>query len=372
MSTKTRRRRWPWGVALVCVAGAALALVVRSRASAAPLDESKLVSVERRDLSVEILEVGRVEAEHRVELKSKVRGLVDKVYVTEGDRVKVGQPLLRLDPVDYARDVARARADVARAKNAYELSELRASRATFGAGQGIVSQADLEAAIHEREEKRLDLVANRVALAAARDRVRATRIVAPIDGTIVQRGTEPGQAVTPGVESSYDAKPLLTIADLSRLLVKVDLNQIDVAKTRVGQKVEIGVDALPDRRYHAEVTRIAPASEKRPGKDVEVFPVEARLLDADERIKPGMTAEVRILVQKKPRVVALPIETLKKEQGKTLVTRARIGAKGLERENVEVVVGARNDREAEIISGLQPGDRVLIDPPSAAANETKL
>jgi macrolide-specific efflux system membrane fusion protein len=372
MSTKSRRRRWPWILILFCLCGVGTLLFVRTRASAAVLDESRLITAERRDLDVEILEVGHVEPEHKVELKSKVRGLVREVLVAEGDRVKAGQTLLRLDPIDYAREVEKARADVARAKNAYELSELKASRAVFGVGQGIVSQADLEASVHEREEKRLDLAANRVELATAHDRVKATRIVSPIDGTVVQRGTEPGQAVTPGIESSYDAKPLLTVADLSRLLVKADLNQIDVAKAKLGQKVELSVDALPDRKYHATVTRIAPASVKRAGKDVDVFPVEALVNDADGRIKPGMTAEVRILVEKKHDVLSLPIEALKKEHDKTFVTRARAGKKGLERERVEVSVGVRNDREAEILTGVAPGDRILVEPPSAAANETKM
>lgn len=371
---KRKRSLFRWSlvvlVPLLVIGGSFVAL--RARAKPSAIDESRLVTATKGTLAIEIIEVGRIEPERKVELKSKVAGLVSEVRVNEGDQVKRGDMLLRLEAVDYQREVARAHTALARAKNAHSLAELRLARARRGVADGIVPTAELEALEHECEEKRLAVAAERIELSGAGDRVRYTRVVAPFDGTVVARAIQPGEAVTPGVESSFDGKSLLTVADLSRLLVKVDLNQIDVARVRLGQKVTLQLDALPDRKYTAHIVRVAPASVRRVGKDVDVFPVEALVQDGDGRIRPGMTSEVRIHVDEKKDVLALPIEAVRDENGKHLVTRAVAGKEGLSREVVEVMLGAKNDRDVELASGIAAGDRVLIEPASAERNETKL
>lgn len=366
------RRRWPWVLGVLALLGAAGVTLRATRAKGEPIDESRVVLVERRELAIEIVEVGRIEPERQVELKSKVAGVVAEVRVEEGDEVAQGDLLLRLDAVDAKRDLARAGTEASRAKSGLAFAELEAKRADEGLRQGLTSRATRDIARGASEEKRWALALSRVAVSAARDRLSYTRLVAPIAGTVIHRGIEAGETVTPGVEATADGKPLLTIADLSRLLVKVDLNQIDVAKVRLGQAVRVRVDALPERSYSAKITRIAPASLRRPGKEVDVFPVEALLIDAGARIKPGMTAEVKIDVETKRDALALPIEAVRKTSGKSLVTRVIEGDKGPKREEVEVTVGSRNDRDVEVMSGIAAGDRILLEPGSAAANETKI
>jgi macrolide-specific efflux system membrane fusion protein len=153
------------------------------------------------------------------------------------------------------------------------------------------------------------------------------------------------------------------------LLVKTDLNQIDVARVQVGQTAEVTLDALPGKKFSARVTRVAAAAASVGGRDL--FPVEAAL----ERqgvdlaaIKPGMTADVRILVERKPQVLVLPIEAVLSERGKSLVNVVQTspGQPGRQRtEPREVKLGARNDREVELVSGLKAGEQVIIKPPSA-------
>jgi multidrug efflux pump subunit AcrA (membrane-fusion protein) len=108
------------------------------------------------------------------------------------------------------------------------------------------------------------------------------------------------------------------------------------------------------------------------GKDQEVFPVEAQLDDPDGLVKPGMSADVRVHLDSKPGVLAVPLEALFKENGRSYVTKVAVGKPGEQRqEKVEVQPGLRNDREVEI-TGVEEGARVMLKPPSAAENETKL
>jgi HlyD family secretion protein/macrolide-specific efflux system membrane fusion protein len=194
-----------------------------------------------------------------------------------------------------------------------------------------------------------------------------------MSGTVIQRGVEPGEMVVPGVVSTFDSKALLTIADLSTLIAKANLNQIDVARVALKQKATLTLDALPGKTYDGVIFKVAPASVKLTGKDQEVFPVEVLVEKVDGAIKPGMTADVRVLLDEKADTLAVPIEALSKEGGKSFATKVT-GEKSEEQrtERVEVAVGARTDREVEVLSGLAPGDRILLRPPSSAENETKL
>lgn len=371
---KKRRRRWLAPVIVLALVGAGVVLWVK-RGAAGPkeLDQSLIQAVKRGDLAIEVLETGKVQPREKVEIKSKVAGQVQKVFVDAGDHVRKGQLLLQLDPTDYERDVAKTEADVASAKNALEFSQLSLQRRENGLAQRGVAQMDVDTAASDVRAKKVAVQLATVAFNAASDRLRYTRVVAPMDGTVTERGIQPGEVVTPGVQASFDGKSLLTVSDLSTLIVKADLNQIDVAKVKLGQKVSVTLDALPGKSYEAVITKIAPASITPKDKQVDVFPVEATLTKADSNIKPGMTADVRIHIEKKEHVLALPIEAVVKENGKQFVQKVVTGDKGKQKaEKTEVKVGARNDREVEIQSGINEGEKILIKPASSAENEYKM
>lgn len=375
MSPRRRRRSWPWLVLLLALGGGvALFLVQRSSARQEPLDPALLLTVKRGELAIEILDVGKVMPREKVELKSKVAGQVTRVLVEEGAQVKAGELLLVLDPTDYEREVARADAGVAQAMNDIEFAKLTLERKKTGVAGNVTPAAELEAANFDLNAKKLALRTAQVGLVAAQDRVRYTKLFSPIAGTVIQRAIQPGEVVTPGVQSTFDATPLLTVADLSTLIVKVDLNQIDVAKVHVGHRATLTLDALPGKTYDAKLTKISPASVKPAGKELEVFPIEAEITGADGLIKPGMTADVRIHLEARPAVLSVPIEAVLKENGKSFVTRVIDGPDGKtqHKEKTEITVGARNDRSVEVLSGLEEDARILINPGSAAENETKI
>jgi macrolide-specific efflux system membrane fusion protein len=375
MANATRkRRRWlAPAIVIVLIGGGALAVTKRGGAGPKELDQSLITTVKRSDLAIEVLETGKVQPREKVEVKSKVSGQVAKVFVDAGDHVKKGQQLLLLDPTDYERDVSKCEADVAAAKNALEFSELSLDRRQKGLEARGVAQMEVDTASSDVRAKKVAVQLATVAYNAASDRLRYTHIVAPMDGTVTERGIQPGEVVTPGVQATFEGKALLTVSDLSTLLVKADLNQIDVARVKLGQKVTVTLDALPGKSYEAAITKIAPASITPKDKQVDVFPVEATLVKADPAIKPGMTADVRIHIEKKDHVLALPIEAVVKEAGKQYVTKVVPGEKGKQKtDKAEVKVGARNDREIEIVSGISEGDKVLIKPASSAENEYKM
>jgi membrane fusion protein, macrolide-specific efflux system len=384
---KVRRRRWPWLILLVVVVVGGVAVVRRSGAGHKLLDASLIVPVKRGDLAIEVIETGKVQPRERVEIKSKVAGQVEQVFVVEGQHVKRGQPLLRIDATDFRRDVARAQAEVERAvadiaqvQNGLEYAKLNLDRRKKGLENRGTSQADVDLAENELHSKEVGiktaqstLTGLKVALGAAEDRLRYTQINSPIDGTIIEKGIRVGEVVTPGVQATFEGKALLTVADLSTLIVRAELNQIDVAKVILEQKVSLTLDALPGKTYEAKITKIAPASTTPKGKDVDVFPVEATLTTADVAIKPGMTADVRIHIETRAKVLSLPIEAVVKESGKSWISKVTTNDKGLQKaDKLEVKLGARNDREVEVLSGIAEGEKVLIKPASSAENEMKM
>jgi RND family efflux transporter MFP subunit len=282
--------------------------------------------------------------------------------------------------------VTRAQQEVEQAEAGVELAQLTLERRRRGFAERGVTQVDVEVAENDLKQKKIALAQAKGGLAVAKDQLFYSRITAPMDGTVTQKNIRPGETVVPGVAATLDDRALLTVSDLSALIAKAELNQIDVAKVKLGQAVALTLDALPGRTFKAKVTKIAPASILPKNKDVEVFPIEATLEPAGTAvIKPGMTADVKIHIETKPNVLKLPIEAVVKEKGKSYVMKVAVGGQGPATSSidvphngrkartvrVEVQVGVRNDRDQEIASGLAEGERVLIKPSSADANEWK-
>ena len=372
---KKARSVWPFVVVISLIAGIAYALTKRGGDKVEKIDEALVLTVKRSDLSIEVTETGKVQPREKVELKSKVAGQVEKVFVDEGEIVKKGQLLLRLDPTDYRREVARTEADVAQAKNGIEFANLTLERKKRGLADRGIAQVEIDMAENDVKVKKVNLQTAEVALASAQDRLRYTQIASPMDGTVIQRGIQPGEVVTPGVQATFEGKALLTIADLTTLVVKADFNQIDIAKISIGQPVSLTLDALPGRVFTGKVTRIAPASTQPKGKDIEVFPIEATVEGDAKGVRPGMTADLRVHLDLKKGVLALPIEAVVKEKdaAKFFVTRVIALPQGKSKtEKIEVKTGAKNDREIEVTSGIKEGDRILVRPGSASENEYKM
>jgi len=204
------------------------------------------------------------------------------------------------------------------------------------------------------------------ALAEIETRLSDAVIRAPISGVVIARHMREGELIT-AVSYYGEGAPIVTVGDLSTMLVKVDLNEVDVDKVKLGMEVEITVDALPDASYTGRVSRIAPASElyvREPGSAIVRFPVEVTVADADVALRPGMTANVEIICQGAEDVLWVPNDAIfekEDEDGKKFVSVVTgEGKEKKEAEDREVTTGLSNDSRTEIASGVEEEEKVEL------------
>jgi RND family efflux transporter MFP subunit len=323
------------------------------------LDENLIRKVERGDIVDEVSESGKITPRFDVDIKAKVSGEVEAVHVEEGQTVAKGDPLYELVDTDYARDLSLADVAVRQAQLRLEGAKADLARKAEAYASHAVSDAENDLAEREVELMKVELETARVQRRAAQDRLDYTHITAPIDGVVIVRNVEPGEVVTAGVSSVVDGKPDLTIAQIDKLLLEIDLNQVDVAKVRTGQACRIDLDAYPGVEVPGTVTQIAAAGHTDSSRGIDVFTVKVEVdpSQAKVEIKPGMTAEVHIAIGDYADLVKLPAETVFEEGGKSYVYVVKDEGGKKVKSKTEVTIGHRTDREVEIKSGVAEGDQ---------------
>jgi len=426
-------------LALIGGCGAMIARKMKSKP-----DSVGTAKVERGDVVVAIRETGYVEPIKRVDVKSKVAGMLTELAVDEGDAVSEGQVLARLDvPAEEARrDQVKAQLEGAKARLAQSKLSSALADETIGAqieqaeaNLRVAQSSAAEAATRTADEQRIyeynrrlledggyvsqdqvDSARAKAEMAAQQERsaqervkeqeaglsvARARRaecdlsksrvveseaslrqirdslteiesrladavIKAPCSGVVIGRHIREGEMIT--AVSEYGAgAPIVTIGDLSTMLVKVDLNEVDVDKLSPGLRVEITVDALRDARYEGRLTRIARASGvyvREPGSAIVRFPIEVTVADADIALRPGMTANVTIICERAEDVLWVPNDAIfekEDEEGKKFVSVVTGEEKKEKKtEDREVTTGLSNDSRTEITSGLEEEEAVEL------------
>jgi len=212
------------------------------------------------------------------------------------------------------------------------------------------------------------------------------RVTSPMNGVVIKRGVELGQTVTSGVSSFNEGTALFTVADLKSLIIRVNLNEVDIAKVEVGQPVRITLDAYPQKVFTGKVTFVAPAAELV--EKIKVFKVEIGLDELGAHFKTGMSANVEILGTKRDKAVSIPLEALQRREGDTVAFRLKSNLKpqqisaaqeGLSGRNkfiwlsdhwkeyydvVPVKAGVATLERVEILAGLKPGEQVSLEDPT--------
>jgi HlyD family secretion protein len=282
-----------------------------------------------------------------------VEELKAKGYVAESD----------VDAARNREELARAELETAQERSdtlGQELSaELEAAEARVAQAKAALDRAKADAVQVELREA--DVVSARAQVArakASRDNAKTmldyTTITAPRDGVILQKFVEEGTIVTSGRSSVTQGTDIVLLGDVSEMLLEVNLDEADVGMVRVGQEAAITVDALPDEAFHGRVTRIDPQAMTQ--QNVTTVLVTVRVEDADERLKPGMTAGCDFFVGRAENVLRLPSRAVEERHGEHSV----LVRQGDEIVPVRVEVGLIGDELTEITGGLDEGAEVVL------------
>jgi len=319
-----RVRRWLWiGVLAVAVAGVGYAVSRPKGKPGEEKDKVKTAKAEVADVQVRVTEVGSVEPDVKVDVKSVLSGKVVELLVREGDRVKRGQVLARVEPdVNQARDLVQVKNSVSEAEIA-----LNEAKATYERNKGLLSQGLLsDQAGLESETRYRQAKANRdsamdkyriveesgvpIAVASA-GTMQRLNVTSPMDGVVIRRPVELGDTVMSGVSSFNAGTVLMTVADVETMIIKAGINEVDIGKVRLEQPVKVSLDAYPKVRFAGKILRIAPAA--RLDEKVKVFDVEIAIERQGAELRTGMTANIDIVGEKRAKVLTVPVEALFKK-----------------------------------------------------------
>jgi HlyD family secretion protein len=395
------RRWWIGGGAILLAAG-----LYAARPKAPEQDEKdkvKTAKAETGSVQVQVTEVGSVEPQVKVDVKSVLSGKVVELLVREGDRVERGQVLARVEPdVNQARDLSQVKNAVHEA--AITLNQARANheRDQGLLAQGLLSQKDdLESetryraaqAAHDAAVEKFRIVQDSGVPIAAADTRQRLNVTAPMDGVVIRRNVELGDTVTSGVSSFNAGTVLMTVADIGTMIIKAGINEVDIGKIRLEQPVKVSLDAYPKVRFAGVIKRIAPAA--RLEEKVKVFDVEIAMDRQGAELRTGMTANVDVLGERKDKVLTVPVEALFRKDDAELVYVKKAGApqasespgllsrvfaggkkddpaaklddknKWKEKFEVRTVeTGLSSFDKVEVVSGLKPGDEVAVEDPT--------
>ena len=387
---KKSKKRWIW-ISVVVVVGvvAAVAFATRSKENALPKSATPVGKAEMADIQVEVTEVGTVEPEVKVDVKSVLSGKVVALPVREGDAVKKGQLLASIEPdVNQAQTLASVR----RAVNQAEIDFADAAK-DFHAKDELLKSGLISVELHREAETRYK--AAKETLAAATEKAELLKasgipvsananqllnISSPMDGVVITRSVELGETVT-GAGSFNAGTVIATVADVRSMIVKVGVNEVDIGKVHMNAPVTVTLDAFPKVRFEGRVARIAPAA--RLEDQVKVFDVEVHLDSQGKELRTGMTANVTIKGDRADHVLAVPVEAVfHRENGDVVFVKKTpvAGADGAKAEPkatpepkdvwkqffVErpVVTGLASISKAQIVEGLVAGEEVALEDPT--------
>jgi HlyD family secretion protein len=316
-----RRPVW-WALgALLVAAIAGLAWWQSQRRAEGPRYETEPVA--RGDLTVTVTANGTLQPTSAVNVGSELSGTVARVLVDINDRVKKGQVLVELDTAKLRDQISRSRATLAsaEAKVAQALATVKEARGNLArmlevqrlSGGKVPSQAELETAQATLDRARADESAARATVADARaalssdeTNLRKASIRSPIDGMVLTRAVDPGNAVA----ASLQAVTLFTLAeDLTRMILEVNVDEADVGKVREGQSAAFTVSAYPNRRFPAKIVRVGFGSTTK--DNVVTYIAELEVANTDLSLRPGMTATATITATERRGVLLVPNAALR-------------------------------------------------------------
>ena len=352
-----------WIVIAALVIGVALLLLLKKE------DKQVLVyqvtTLEPTTISSSVTATGTVEPVKQVEVGTQVSGIISKIYVDFNSVVKEGQLIAELDRSVLQADLESSRANLNSAKVEYDYQTRNYERIKGLYDKELVSATEFEQAQYSYDRARYSYSQAQSNYSKAQKNIGYAKIYSPIDGVVLSRAVDEGQTVASG----FSTPTLFTIAnDLTAMRVIANVDEADIGAVKEGQRVDFEVDAFPEDTFAGTVTQVR--LQATTTSNVVTYQVVIDAPNPDQKLMPGLTANITIYTLDKHDVLAVPVRALRftpeneKYQENTVWRQLKDGT--LER--VAVTLGVSDGIQTEIVEGLSVGDRVVTGTKLVSAN----
>jgi RND family efflux transporter MFP subunit len=322
------------------------------------MHDAIVAAAEVRDIEFSIQVSGDVRPATQLDVKPEVGGRLKKIHVLPGSKVKAGMLLVEIDDRDILSERESSLTEIEGAQLAVDKMVRNHARAKDLHEQKLISQEAFDNLTSELAIARNSLAKAERRKQLVEDKLSKTKVIAPGDGTVLTVPIVEGQVVI-SAASVNSGTTLMTIADLSRLVVETHVNQVDVAKLLLKQEVSLSAESIRDETLNAIITFIAPVATVK--NAVKGFSVEAVIETASERLRPGMTVQMTVPIANAESVIAVPVGAVFKGEGNSRVVYVRDGDR-TERRSVKI--GVTNTEHAQILQGLKEGEQILLNEPA--------
>lgn len=329
-------KTWILSVVLLALAATGGTVYYQGK-NAAPVTAGTTMTVVRGDIQSVVSATGTISAMDSVEISSRVTGLLTNVTVKENDMVTAGQVLAVLDDTTLKAQVAQYRSQLENYATIYERSKTLAA-----IGALSVQQLDADRTNYLVAQSTYDNYISQLDYYV---------IKTPIDGMVIGKPTPAGQTVAQGISTP---QVIMTIADMSKMQIKVLVDETDIGRVKMGQDVSFTVDAYTDKTFSGKVTSISRSATT--SSNVIYYPVYVDVAASEGLLYPTMTARVTINVGESKNVLVVPLSAIKEEKGQKYVRSIANG----QMQNIPVRTGLVNDENVEIISGLTEGVQIVL------------
>jgi len=267
-----------------------------------------VVPVRRQNMITDVTSTGRIEPIRTIEIKSKASGKILSLPVETGDVVEAGALLARVDTTEAATQVQQRRADLEYLQAQLTIAEGKKTRSVDLLGQGMISKDEYDQAVLDYAGTRSRLISTRAGLGEAETRLRETIVRAPARGTILEKSVEEGQIISSATSGVTSGTTLLKMADLTKMQVRVLMDQTDFGKITPRQEATIIADAYRGRRFEGRVIKIEPQSKRE--RDVTYFPILIEIDNREGLLLPGMDCTVSIHVSRLENVLTVSTDAV--------------------------------------------------------------
>lgn len=397
LQRRRRKRIWVWSGALLfalLVCGIAIA----AHGKGVKFDSSQLSKVERSDIARSVVATGKVQPITKVEVKSKASGIVTKLYVDINAHVHQGQVLAQLDQQEILDQVAAQKAQLEAAQSnaraaaaaiqydrvSAEAPDLPMYKHTFDRAQemssvGVVSKQTLDdaqqrylAAANTRDKAVAQITVDdsklrqaqaqvtqaQASLKQLEEQLSYTTITSPMDGVILSRDVEIGDAVSSILVLGSTATLVMTIGDVTQVYVQGKVDEADIGKVYLGQPARIKVESFKDKTFAGKVTKIAPLGVEK--DNVTTFEVRVSIDNPGGELKANMTANAEILLGEHKGVLTVPEQAVLYDKDRNATVEVPDPSQKKGRRAVPIKVGISNGSRVEVVAGLREGDTVLV------------